>query len=130
MIVDAEKDGPQWADKNDNRVTKVCRILRKTRLDELPQLVNIIKGEMSLVGPRPEREYFYKQFERYIPDFRDRVMVKPGLTGWAQVNGGYDIGPAKKLKYDKEYIKSRSIKLDLLILFRTISIVFSRKGAR
>jgi exopolysaccharide biosynthesis polyprenyl glycosylphosphotransferase len=130
MRLDAEKNGPKWADKDDNRVTPVGRLLRKLHLDELPQVVNILRGEMSLVGPRPEREYFYNKFESYIPDFRVRLSVKPGLTGWAQINGGYDIGPAKKLRYDKEYISKCSIKMDLLVLFKTVNIVFRCSGAR
>ena len=89
MYIDAEKDGPKWASENDERITKVGRIIRKTRIDELPQLVNILKRDMSFIGPRPERPEFIKEFIKYIPDFNDRLLVKPGITGWAQVNGGY-----------------------------------------
>ncbi|GAB6433327.1 sugar transferase [Bacillus cereus] len=91
MVKDAELNGPQWANENDSRITKVGSFIRKTRIDELPQLLNILKGDMSFVGPRPEREYFYKQFDAYIPEFKDRLIVKPGLTGWAQINGGYNL---------------------------------------
>ena len=130
MRVDAEKNGAQWAAKNDDRVTRVGRFLRKTRLDELPQLWNILAGEMSFVGPRPEREVFYEEFEKHIRGFKQRLMVKPGLTGWAQVNGGYDLGPEEKIVYDVEYIKNASIRLDLKCILKTVAIVFSHDGAR
>lgn len=130
MRMDAEKEGPRWADKDDDRCTRVGRFLRKSRLDELPQLLNILKGDMSLVGPRPERGYFYEKFSEYIPDFRKRLQVQPGLTGLAQVNGGYDLGPEEKLKYDLEYIKKRSIGLDCLCIIKTIRLVFTHEGAR
>lgn len=130
MRVDAEKNGPQWADENDDRCTKVGMILRKSRLDELPQLFNIIKGDMSFVGPRPERRVFYLEFEKYIHGFHQRLLVVPGLTGYAQVNGGYDLKPEEKILYDIEYIKSRSIWMDLQCIVKTASIVFSHEGAR
>ena len=130
MRLDAETFGPAWAAKNDSRTTKIGKFIRKYRIDELPQLVNIMKGDMSFVGPRPEREYFYEKFERRIPDFRVRVAVKPGLTGWAQVNGGYDIGPAEKLKYDKEYIKGFSMKMDFVIMFKTLGVILLGAGSR
>lgn len=130
MRLDAESDGPQWAEKNDDRCTKIGRILRSSRLDELPQLINILKGEMSIVGPRPERAYFYDEFEKYIPNFRDRLLVRPGLTGHAQVNGGYDLLPEEKIIYDMEYIAKRSIKLDLECILKTVLVIFSRNGAR
>jgi exopolysaccharide biosynthesis polyprenyl glycosylphosphotransferase len=130
MYTDAEKDGPQWADRVDNRCTRVGRFIRKTRLDELPQAWNILKGEMSLVGPRPERAYFYDQFETYIHGFRHRLLVKPGLTGLAQVNGGYDLEPEEKIIYDMEYIKHRSVKMDLHCIFKTIRLIFTHEGAR
>ena len=130
MELHAEKDGPRWADKNDARVTKVGRILRNTRLDELPQLWNILRGDMSFVGPRPERECFYDVFEKYIPDFGKRMLVKPGLTGWAQVNGGYDLRAEEKILYDLEYIQNRSIKMDILCVFKTLKLIFTREGAR
>lgn len=130
MYIDAEKDGPRWASENDERVTKVGRIIRKTRIDELPQLVNILKGDMSIIGPRPERPELIKEFIKYLPDFNDRLLVKPGITGWSQVNGGYTLTPKEKLEFDKYYIKNRGFKLDLLILIKTIIVIFTRHGAR
>ena len=130
MYIDAEKDGPKWASENDERITKVGRIIRKTRIDELPQLVNILKRDMSFIGPRPERPEFIKEFIKYIPDFNDRLLVKPGITGWAQVNGGYSLTPKEKLELDKYYIKNSGFKLDLLILIKTIIVIFTRHGAR
>ncbi len=130
MYIDAEKDGPKWASENDERITKVGRIIRKTRIDELPQLVNILKRDMSFIGPRPERPEFIREFIKYIPDFNDRLLVKPGITGWAQVNGGYSLTPKEKLEFDKYYIKNRGFKLDLLILIKTIIVIFTRHGAR
>ena len=130
MYIDAEKDGPKWASENDERITKVGRIIRKTRIDELPQLFNILKGDMSIIGPRPERPELIKEFIKYIPDFNDRLLVKPGITGWAQVNGGYSLTPEEKLEFDKYYIKNRGFKLDLLILIKTIIVIFTSHGAR
>ncbi|KFM98530.1 sugar transferase [Bacillus clarus] len=130
MVSDAEKNGPQWADENDPRITKVGLFIRKTRIDELPQLINILKGDMSFVGPRPEREYFYEQFEAYIPEFRHRLLVKPGLTGWAQINGGYNLDPKEKLELDMEYIREKTIRMDIRILCKTILIVWNGNGAR
>lgn len=130
MRIDAEKDGPQWASENDNRCTRVGKILRKTRLDELPQLWNILEGDMSFVGPRPEREYFYHKFEKYIPGFKNRLAVKPGLTGLAQVNGGYDLRPEEKIIYDMQYIEQRSFRLDIECMLKTIGLIFTHKGAR
>ena len=130
MKLNAEKLGPQWAKENDTRCTKVGRFLRKTRLDELPQLINVIKGDMSIVGPRPEREYFYDEFEKYIFGFRNRLAVRPGITGLAQVNGGYDLKPEEKIIYDMEYISKISLKLDLHCIIKTVSIIFTHDGAR
>ena len=130
MYDDAEQNGPQWAEKEDDRCTKIGCFLRKTRLDELPQFWNILKGDMSLVGPRPERAYFYDEFETYIHGFRNRLAVRPGLTGWAQVNGGYDLSPEEKIVYDMEYIKDRSIRMDLACIFKTVRLVFTHEGAR
>lgn len=130
MHDNAEENGPQWADKDDNRCTKIGRFLRKTRLDELPQLWNIFVGHMSLVGPRPERACFYDEFETYIHGFRNRLAVRPGLTGWAQVNGGYDLRPEEKIVYDMEYIEKRSVIMDLRCIFRTVKLVFTHEGAR
>ena len=130
MRLDAEENGPQWADEQDPRCTHFGQILRRTRLDELPQLYNILRGDMSLVGPRPERAYFYREFEKYIPGFSNRLMVTPGLTGYAQVNGGYSLKPEEKIIYDMEYIQHRSIRMDLACILRTISVIFSGDGAR
>lgn len=130
MVKSAEDDGPKWASESDPRCTKIGSFLRRTKIDELPQLFNILVGEMSFVGPRPERSYFYDVFETYIPDFRDRLAVKPGLTGLAQVNGGYDLGPDEKLVYDIEYIHTQSLWTDLKCILRTFFVVFTGKGMR
>lgn len=130
MRLDAEKDGAVWAEKDDVRCTKVGKLLRATRLDELTQLFNILKGDMSIVGPRPERECFYKKFSEYIDGFEQRLVVVPGLTGLAQINGGYDLAPEEKIVYDLEYIEKRSFWLDIKIIFKTVMIVFNHKGAR
>ncbi|WP_050615015.1 sugar transferase [Bacillus testis] len=130
MITNAEKNGPQWANKNDERITRVGRVLRKIRGDELPQLLNIIKGEMSFVGPRPERLYFIVEFTKKYPQFCERLQVKPGLTGWAQVNGGYEISVENKLKLDLFYLKNKSLLFDLFILLRTIKVCITGNGAR
>ncbi|RAL24569.1 sugar transferase [Thermoflavimicrobium daqui] len=130
MRTDAEKNGPQWAAKNDPRVTRVGKFIRKTRIDEIPQLINILRGDMSLIGPRPERPLFTEEFTKEIPDFKKRLMVKPGLTGWAQVNGGYESTPAEKFELDMYYIQNQSFSLDLRIIFRTVWVVFTGSGAR
>jgi len=130
MIQDAEANGPQWAKANDERCTKFGYVLRQSRIDELPQLLNIMKGEMSFVGPRPERACFYQEFEEYIPGFSKRLCVIPGLTGWAQVNGGYNLGPEEKIVYDMEYIEKQSLRMDIQCIFKTFKVVFSRDGAR
>lgn len=130
MTNDAEADGPQWAAENDERCTKIGAFLRKTRLDELPQLWNILKGDMSFVGPRPEREYFYDEFETYIIGFRKRMLVKPGLTGLAQVNGGYELLPEEKIVYDMEYIENMSLKMDVKCIAKTARLIFTHEGAR
>ena len=130
MHQDAEEDGLRWAEDQDDRVTNVGAFLRKTRLDELPQLWNILIGDMSFVGPRPERPEFYEIFDTYIVGFRQRMLVKPGLTGLAQVNGGYELKPEKKIVYDLRYIKTRSLGLDLRCIVRTLAVVFWRQGAR
>lgn len=132
MIEGAEKEGePQWAQKNDPRVTKIGRFLRKTRLDEIPQLLNVLKGEMSLIGPRPERPEFVKRLAELIPFYNERHLVKPGLTGWAQINFQYgaSAGDAlKKLQYDLFYVKNRSIPLDIGIMLKTINIILTGRG--
>lgn len=130
MRMDAEKDGPKWAEQDDDRCTRLGKFLRKCRLDELPQLWNILVGDMSIVGPRPERPYFYDEFETYIHGFRHRLAVQPGLTGLAQVNGGYDLEPEEKIVFDMRYIKERSILMDLQIMIKTVSLVFTHEGAR
>ncbi|MBQ9117276.1 MAG: sugar transferase [Clostridia bacterium] len=131
MKMNAEADGAQWSKGDDDpRITKIGSVLRKTRLDELPQLWCIFKGDLSVVGPRPERECFYKEFETYIHGFSERLKVKPGLTGLAQVNGGYDLKPEEKIVYDVEYIKTRSLLKDLKIIFKTVAVVFSHDGAK
>ncbi|ALZ64662.1 Putative undecaprenyl-phosphate N-acetylgalactosaminyl 1-phosphate transferase (plasmid) [Bacillus cereus] len=130
MRNDAEKNGAKWAEKNDPRVTKIGLFIRKTRIDELPQLFNILKGDMSLVGPRPERPMFTEKFEQEIPGFKKRLEVKPGLTGWAQVNGGYEITPKEKLYLDAYYINNASIILDFKIIVKTVKVVITGDGAR
>lgn len=130
MYLDAEADGPQWAKKHDSRCTPLGRFLRNTRLDELPQIWNILKGDMSIVGPRPERACFYNEFETYIHGFHYRLLVKPGLTGLAQVNGGYDLKPEEKIIYDIQYIENQSILMDLKCMFKTVSLIFTHEGAR
>ena len=130
MRTDAEKFGAQWAEKDDPRITKVGKFIRKTRIDEIPQLFNIIKGDMSIIGPRPERPLFTEEFNEEIPGFINRLAVKPGLTGWAQVNGGYEISPREKLTEDMYYIKNRSVLLDFKILFKTVKVVLTGDGAR
>jgi exopolysaccharide biosynthesis polyprenyl glycosylphosphotransferase len=130
MRIDAEKNGPKWADQNDDRCTRLGKFLRKCRVDELPQLWNIFVGDMSLVGPRPERPFFYDEFETYIHGFRNRLAVQPGLTGLAQVNGGYDLEPEEKIVFDMRYINERSLWMDLKIIFKTVSLIFSHEGAR
>ena len=130
MRTDADKFGAQWAEKDDPRITKVGKFIRKTRIDEIPQLFNILKGDMGLIGPRPERPNFTVQFNEEIPGFINRLAIKPGLTGWAQVNGGYEITPEEKLKEDIYYIKNRSILLDFKILFKTVKVVLTGDGAR
>ncbi|MGE6538991.1 sugar transferase [Bacillus luti] len=130
MRNDAERNGAKWAEKNDPRVTKIGLFIRKTRIDELPQLFNILKGDMSLVGPRPERPIFTEKFERDIPGFKKRLEVKPGLTGWAQVNGGYEITPKEKLNLDVYYINHASVILDFKIIIKTVRVVITGDGAR
>lgn len=130
MRVDAEKNGPQLTQENDCRCTAIGYYLRKSHLDELPQLWNILKGDMSLVGPRPEREFFYNQYDSLIPGFRNRLSVKPGLTGLAQVRGGYDLPPKEKLEHDMEYIRTQSIQLDLFCILHTIRLILTGEGAR
>ncbi len=131
MRSDAEKAGAQWSQgDSDDRITPVGAILRKTRIDELPQLWLCLTGKLSLIGPRPERAIFYKEFEKHVHGFSERLKVKPGLTGLAQVSGGYDLRPEEKVIYDIEYIKKRSVFMDIKILFKTVAVVFSHDGAK
>lgn len=134
MVSDAEKDGvARWASKNDSRITHVGSILRKVRLDELPQLFNVLKGDMSFVGPRPERPEFVAKLAEKIPYYEERHRVKPGLTGWAQVSYSYgdtEKDSLEKLQYDLYYVKNYSVFLDLLILLQTIEVVMLSKGAQ
>jgi lipopolysaccharide/colanic/teichoic acid biosynthesis glycosyltransferase len=131
MHLDAEHRGPVWAQENDGRVTRVGRILRKLHLDELPQMINVFKGEMSIVGPRPERPEFVRSLLLHVPYYRARFLARPGITGWAQVFQGYSSsieGSALKLEYDLFYLKRQSLGLDLLILLKTIGSVIGLKG--
>lgn len=131
MIVDAEKmTGPVLATDKDPRITPVGRVLRSTRLDELPQLFNVLKGDMSIVGPRPERDYFIKEFTKEMPEFRYRTAVKAGITGLAQVLGKYTTTPEDKLKYDLLYIKNYSLLLDFKILIQTVKVIFIKESSR
>lgn len=134
MRRDAEKDsGAVWAREGDSRVTRVGSFLRKTRLDEIPQLLNVLFGEMSLVGPRPERPEFIGELKKSIPFYGERHCVKPGVTGWAQVRYPYGASVAdalEKLRYDLYYIKNQSLRLELEIILRTILVIFTRSGAR
>lgn len=132
MNMHAEKNGPQWAAPNDPRVTRVGRFLRNTRLDELPQLINVLRGDMSFVGPRPERPEFMEALSQKIPFYQERLAIKPGLTGWDQISGAYHSASPEdtmeKLQYDLYYIKNRSLVLDAAILLRTVKTVLSGAG--
>jgi len=133
MGINAEANGPQWAKQNDMRVTRVGRFLRKTRLDEVPQFWNVLKGEMSLIGPRPERLVFVRQLEQDIPEYRDRLLIKPGITGLAQVINGYDEdmdSVRRKVELDRQYIRNAGFGQDGRILFNTVGVVLKGEGAR
>ena len=133
MRTDAEASGAKWATKNDPRVTSIGRFMRKTRLDEVPQLWNVLKGDMGFVGPRPERPEFIPMLTEQLPFYNLRHLIRPGLTGWAQVRYGYGATLAEtkeKLEYDLYYIKHMSLGLDLLIMFETIKIILRRRGAQ
>ncbi len=131
MKPDAERTGAKWASKNDDRVTRIGRFIRKYRIDELPQLINIFKGEMAFIGPRPERPHFVEQLVREVPYYNQRHNVKPGLAGWAQLNYPYGASvedSMEKLKFDLYYVKHQSLLLDCLILIRTLEVVLFGKG--
>jgi exopolysaccharide biosynthesis polyprenyl glycosylphosphotransferase len=133
MKQDAEKDGAVWAKQNDDRVTRVGEVIRTLRIDELPQLWNVLKGEMSLVGPRPERQVFVDELAKKIPYYSIRHEVKPGVTGWAQVcypYGASELDALKKLEYDLYYMKNLSIAFDLMVIFKTVKTVLFKKGSR
>lgn len=130
MVMNAEKlSGPVLAGEDDPRITKLGRFMRSTRIDEIPQIINILKGEMSLVGPRPERPFFVEQFKKEIPDYKYRTTVKAGLTGLAQVWGKYSTTPEDKVRYDIMYIKNYSILLDLKLILQTIKIMFMKESS-
>ncbi len=132
MRTDAEKDGPVWARSNDARVTRVGRIIRKIRVDEIPQFWNILKGDMNFVGPRPERPHFVKQLAEEIPYYEQRHLIAPGLTGWAQIKYPYGASiedARQKLQYDHYYIKNQSLMLDAVILFETVKTILFGRGA-
>ncbi|MGA7158359.1 MAG: TIGR03013 family XrtA/PEP-CTERM system glycosyltransferase [Acidobacteriaceae bacterium] len=133
MVVDAEAAGAQWAQKNDPRVTRVGQFMRKTRLDEVPQLWNVLRGDMSFVGPRPERPEFVSWLQQELPFYEVRNMIRPGLTGWAQIRYGYGATLAEsreKLAFDLYYVKHQTLGLDLLIMFETIKTILRRRGAQ
>lgn len=129
MVPEAEKNGPRLAARNDDRITRTGRIIRNLHLDELPQLFNVLAGDMSMVGPRPERREFIEQYAEIIPEFKERLRVKGGLTGYAQIYGKYSTGPEDKLKYDLIYIYNYSLRLDIRLLFLTIRIFFQKEHA-
>ena len=134
MRPDAEADGmPVWAAEDDNRITAVGKIIRKMRIDEIPQFWNILKGEMSFIGPRPERPHFVAEIAKRVPFYEHRHLVAPGLTGWAQIKYPYGASfddARQKLQYDLYYIKNQSLALDVIILFETIKTVLFGKGGR
>ncbi len=133
MVQDAEKaSGPVWAVKGDSRITRFGALLRRTRMDEIPQFINVLKGEMALVGPRPERPNFVRDLSTRVTGYSARLEVKPGLTGLAQVENGYDTtvaGVADKIKYDLQYIREWSLLTDIKIMLRTVVVVFTGRGA-
>jgi sugar transferase (PEP-CTERM system associated) len=134
MRNDAEKDGqPVWAQANDARVTRIGAIIRRLRIDELPQIFNVLKGEMSLVGPRPERPFFVEQLTQEIPFYALRHSIKPGVTGWAQVRYAYGStveDSLQKLQFDLYYVKNHTLFLDLVVLMETVAVVLTGRGAR
>ena len=132
MVIDAEKNGPKWVSIKDKRVTLIGKFLRKTRIDEIPQLICVLNGDMSLIGPRPERPEIEVDLKNSITNYELRHLVKPGLSGWAQVNSNYAAsldGVMLKLSYDLYYIANQSILIDLLILIKTMKVVFTAQGS-
>lgn len=133
MRVDAEQDGPVWASKHDDRTTRIGRIIRKIRVDEIPQFWNILRGEMNFVGPRPERPHFVAQLAEEIPYYEQRHLIPPGLTGWAQIKYPYGASiedARQKLQYDLFYVKNQSLMLDAIVLFETVKIILFGRGAQ
>ena len=130
MRLDAERNGEQWTQEKDTRILKIGTFIRRTKIDELPQLINVIKGEMTLVGPRPETPTLTFKFNDKYPGFVNRLSVTPGLTGLAQISGGYDLNPHEKLKKDLEYIGNQSLIMDIWIVLNTFLVVITGKGAR
>jgi len=133
MRVDAEKHGPQWAAERDNRITRVGNILRKSRIDEIPQVLNVLRGNMSFVGPRPERPVFVAELTQQLRFYGERHRVKPGITGWAQINYPYGASiedAREKLSFDLYYVKNASVFLDMLILLQTVRVILFPSGAR
>lgn len=130
MYLDAEARGAQWAKDHDPRVTPFGSFMRKTRLDEIPQFWNVVKGDMSLIGPRPERPAFCDEFEKRIHGWHYRTLVRPGISGLAQVTGGYDLLPKDKVRFDLRYIETRSVFQDIVIMLKTFGVVSTGDGAR
>lgn len=131
MYENAEANGAQWSrGEDDERITPIGKVLRRTKFDEIPQLFNCLIGNLSIVGPRPEREIFYNCFETYVHGFSQRLLVKPGITGLAQIKGGYFLKPEEKIIYDIEYIKTRSLWTDFKILLSTVSVVIRGDGSK
>jgi lipopolysaccharide/colanic/teichoic acid biosynthesis glycosyltransferase len=130
MVMNAEAlTGPTLAEQNDNRITKTGKFLRATRIDELPQLINVLAGHMSIIGPRPEREFFIQQFTKSNKSYQYRNTVKPGITGYAQIMGKYTTDVENKLRFDLYYIRNYSFWMDLVILLRTINVVLDKTKA-
>lgn len=132
MRQNAEAAGPQWARKDDPRITRVGRVLRKSRLDEVPQFINVLRGEMTLIGPRPERSFFIDVLQNEIPHYSKRLLVKPGITGYAQVHNGYDESiesVRRKVAWDLRYIRSQGLRRDAVILLKTVRTVITGDGA-
>lgn len=130
MYINDDESTEKWTEKDDPRITKIGRVLRKTRIDEIPQFFNILKGDMNIIGPRPERPNLHRKFEKELIGFNERLIVKPGITGWAQVNGGYNLTVKQKLEKDLYYIHNQSLLLDLAIILKTIKVIFTFEGAR